>query len=83
MRTRAIILDGTSQQLSVAFGSDEHCRSITLHNPSGNSVVNWGDASTQIMPLAAGEMISIPVTSLKNLYIKGTNTDVINVTIFT
>jgi hypothetical protein len=83
MRSRAIILDGTAQKLMDAFGSDEYCRSVTIQNPSGNSVLLWGDAASQPMSLAAGDMISIPVTSLKNLYINGTNTDVINVSIFT
>lgn len=82
MRARAIILDGTVQELMAAFGSDEYCRSVTIQNPTGNSVMNWGDRASQPMTLTAGDMISIPVTSLKNLYISGTNTDVVNVVIF-
>lgn len=82
MRARPIILDGTAQKLMDAFGSDEYCRSVTIQNPTGNNVVNWGDADSQPFTLAAGSLISIPVTSLKNLYISGTNTDVIHVAIF-
>lgn len=75
-------MDGTVQKLETAFGSDEYCRSVTLENPTGNAIVSWGDADSQPMSLVAGDKISIPVTSLKNLYFSGTNTEVLNIAIF-
>lgn len=82
MNTRAIILDGTSQQLSAVLGGSEFCSSVTIENITGNSVMFWGSKENQLMTLAAGTKISLPVTSLKNVWVKGTNTDVINIAVF-
>lgn len=83
MQVLALTLDGTAQQLTTfATVNGEHCRFITLENILGNSTMFWGDSVNQIMTLAAGDKISIPVTAIKNLWVKGTNTDVFNVAIF-
>ena len=81
MRSRALVMDGNATQLSAAMGGDDACRSVTLQNPTGNDAVSWGAYEAQPMTLAAGDMISIPITSLKNLWFNGTNTEIINSTI--
>lgn len=81
MTNRAIILDGTAQQLSALLGFAT-CRSVTIENVVGNSVMFWGAKEKQLMTLAAGTKISLPVTNLKNVWILGTNTDVVNIAVF-
>ena len=75
-------MDGSTQQMSTLVGGSDKCRSITLQNPTGNAAVAYGDSAEQAMSLVAEASVSLPVTSLKNLWINGTNTEILNVLVY-
>lgn len=80
MKSAALIMTGSIQQLSTLLGGDA-CRSVMLNNPVGNAIVYWGANEAVVMTIPANTTIEVPVTSLKNLYVKGTNAEVLNIAI--
>lgn len=62
----------------------QSCKSVLLHNPTGNSTVYFGGvsgtatlASTTGIPLAAGATVSIPTGDTGSIYLVGTEADVV------
>ena len=86
MQIFSIVLTGSAQNVLANVSLDNANRfasSVTLQSPAGNAAVAYyGDKNSQPMELAAaGATIQFGATSLKDLYVKGTIADVINVLI--
>lgn len=82
MQAHTFTLNGSAQQLSALIDGNDYCQSVSLENPIGNGVVNYGDSSVRPFTLVAGTKISIPITSTKNLWFDGVNTELIHVLVF-
>lgn len=80
MRSAALTMTGSNQQLSTLLGGDA-CGSVILNNPVGNAIVFWGAAEAVVMTIPADTTVAVPVTSLKNIYVRGTNAEILNIAI--
>ena len=80
MNTATITLDGTAQQLSALANIPHRIRWLKIKNPTGNSDLFIGSAGEQTYTIAAGDPGELfPLENLKNIWVRGTNTDTINI----
>ena len=78
MKRATITLDGNAQQVSAfAVGIPHQVRWISISNPSGNSTLFVGNEGGQTYPIVADKNQLFPEHNLKNIWVKGTNLDVI------
>lgn len=76
------IPDAAQHSLQSLLGVDDaerFCVSVLIQNPTGNSAVFIGEKDFQKIEIAAASSLTIYPVSLKNLYIKGTTSDDINI----
>lgn len=87
MINKQVIAPTTAASLLTLLGINVGVRGaaiLVLETPSTNTnPVLWGSSAAQLMSLsAAGDRIELPSVNLKNIYILGDGTDVLNVAVF-
>ena len=82
MQAYTFTLNGNAQQLSSLIDGNDYCQSVSLENPIGNGAINYGDSSIRPFTLLAGIKVNIPITSTKNLWLSGVNTELVHVLVF-
>ena len=84
MEIHNVVMSGTKATvLDLVRSENKNVRFIGLQAlVSNGATIFFGDDSQQIGPLAPGEAVLLPETSLKRISILGTATDIVIISVF-
>lgn len=75
-----VTLDGTNQRLADELpGHPPFTTHVKVQNPTGNSLLFVGRSGHVDFEIAAGADELFPEKNLNNLWVRGTNTETINI----
>lgn len=76
--TRQVSIPTSATKVSDLVSQD-YCKWLQVQAPSTNSGnILYGDLASQPMFIAPGDSQLLPISSLKDLYIRGTSGDLVN-----
>ena len=74
-----ITLNGNNQKIANEVDAPPYVSHVKIQNPTGNSLLYVGRAGHVDFEIAAGADELFPEKSLHNIWVRGTDTELINV----